>query len=310
MNDGLRRLNEFLAECIHYNVNILRDRRIVYVKEWFDAGILCIRHLYNGNGDLMNFQEFQLNYPNVRRTNFLMYEGILKAIKVYKEKQSIRFSNTYKIQENKLWFLIAKGNKKIQAVLSKSEAVPTAISRWNEKYNDNFNWEKIFQHCIMTTADVQLRWFQMRILHRLLPTEKYLHTCKIAGSPLCNFCNAEQQTIEHLLWKCTFIKPFWDSLLNLLKQKCTHTNNLDFNETLIIFGVNNQTVTDSGLNKIILWAKFFIYKSKMQKVVPQFEAFITILKNRIMMEKYLAKVRGRENSFTKTWNPYRSLTDP
>jgi hypothetical protein len=294
-------LDEFMAECIHYNINILRDRQVIFVKEWCDAGIVHIRHLVNALGAFMSFQEFQTNYPNVRRTGYLMYEGILRAIRRYSQKLKIHLSNNFKIFDTKIWFIMTKGNKWIQFCLAESEEIPTAVKRWNEKINYNFTWEKIFQLCFKTTQDVQLRWFQLRILHRILATEEYLHTCKIVNSPLCNFCNAENQDIVHL--------NFWQALLNLLKDKCTHTGNLAWNDMLIVFGMSNRIITDIGLDKIILWAKFYIFKSKMQKTVPSIQAFLPILKYKVSIEKYLSKMNGSERRYTQTWTPYMTMVN-
>jgi hypothetical protein len=300
-------LDEFLAECIHYNINILRDRRIVFVKEWMDAGIIYIIHLINDNGTLMSFQDFQARYPNIMRTNFLMYEGIITAIRAYQHKLLIDFSRIYKNMDPKVWTIIMKGNKQIQSQLLKSDSVPTAIGKWNGKYDYNFFWDKIFKLPFNTTIDVQLRWFQLRVLNRILPTEKYLHTCKIVDSPLCKFCLREDQTIEHLFWKCPVVKTFWDSLLVVLKDKCVHADNLRLNEILIIFGMCNQTVTDRGLDNIILWAKFYLYKSKMQRVIPNIQGFLPILKSKINIEKYISRVNGTEKKYEHNWRPYLSL---
>ena len=35
-------VNEFMSECLHCNVNIKRGKRVVYVKDWFDAGNLFV----------------------------------------------------------------------------------------------------------------------------------------------------------------------------------------------------------------------------------------------------------------------------
>jgi len=78
-------MDEFLSECIHYNVNVLRDRRIVFVKEWCDNGIFFIRQMIGANGNFMSFREFSLQNPNIVRTNYLMYEGILNSIRQYIE---------------------------------------------------------------------------------------------------------------------------------------------------------------------------------------------------------------------------------
>ena len=109
------------------------------------------------------------------------------------------------------------------------------------------------------TADVQLRWFQARLLHRLLPTNKFIFHCKIVDDPLCSFCNQEIETIRHLLWNCYVVKAFWEGLNSLLIANCAHCQNILFSEELVLFGTKNGIETDITLELIILMAKFYIY---------------------------------------------------
>jgi hypothetical protein len=301
-------LNEFMAECIHYNVNICRGRNVVFVREWVREGIINIRHLLNERGDdFLLYQEFQTKYPNVGRTDFLVYQGIINAVKQYKRKVGVDVSNNFKIFENKVWFGIVKGNRYIQSMLNKTTDTPTAISRWNGKYNTNLNWNKIFIHCFKTTVDTQLRWFQMRLIHRILPTERYLFVCKIVESSLCSFCNAEVESIEHLFCNCTTIRMLWNSLLQEIKRNCVHAENLHFSEQLILFGTCERTVTDRGLDLIILWTKFYIYKTKLQKRNANYNNLLQSVRNRWRIEKYAFIARGRRETFEAIWTPYRSL---
>ena len=55
---------DFLRECIHYNVNILRDNHTVILKEWFDAGILHVHSLLDDTGNWLSFDEFKKKISN------------------------------------------------------------------------------------------------------------------------------------------------------------------------------------------------------------------------------------------------------
>ena len=299
-------LDEFLAECIHYNIHIVRDRKVIFVKEWCDAGIFWIRQLLNDTGSFMNYDEFRQRYPTIVRTNFLMYEGIITAIKEYRRTIDIELSNEFKIFEPKVWHIVEKGKNHIKSLLSNSGAIPTAVTRWNEKYI-NLSWKQIFIKCIKSSSDMQLRWFQMRLLHRILPTEKYLHSCKIVESPLCSFCKAENETIDHLFFQCRKTKLLWDRLLALINDKCIHVHNLHFDVKLIIFGMSEGIATDRGLERIILWTKFYVYKCKMQKTEPTFQALIQSMKYRWKNEKYISILNNSHGNFNRIWVPYLSL---
>jgi len=71
----------------------------------------------------------------------------------------------------------------------------------------------------------------------------------------------ENQTIEHLFYRCQRVMQFWNALTVLIQDKCQHAHNLRIDEKLVIFGMSQGIMTDQGLDKIIMWSKFHIYKS-------------------------------------------------
>ena len=299
-------IDEFMSECIHYNINITRDKKVIYVKEWCDEGVIKIGQLVNADGNFMTFDEFRLEYPNVERTNFLIFEGIIKGIKQYLRKCDLQLSPAFKIGDPKLWTCLRRGNKFIQQMWIRCDIAPVAVDKWNKQFI-NLNWKLIFTRCFQISVDTRLKWFQARILHRLIPTEKFLHACKIADSPLCVFCKGEIETIVHLFWHCDLIKTFWKDLLTLLKSKCLGCEALVFTEQLVLFGVSENIVTDKVLDLIVLHAKFYIFKCKLQKALPVLQVYLKILGKVYTDEKFLATISGKYYDFCIQWMPYMSI---
>ncbi len=61
--------------------------------------------------------------------------------------------------------------------------------KWTDNLHINLNdsdWQKIFMLIRGTTLDANLRVFQYKILHRVLPTNKLLHIYRIKPSPECD----------------------------------------------------------------------------------------------------------------------------
>ncbi|WP_419635471.1 hypothetical protein, partial [Thiolapillus sp.] len=117
------------------------------------------------HGEYLNLNDFTNQFPHIKM-NFLVYEGIITAIKKYPKKDSVELSVCL---NTKVWTIIQRGNKAVQTALDKSEA---AVNKWNKIYNSPLNCKKIFTKTRKTTLDTQLRWFQLRMLHRILPTNK------------------------------------------------------------------------------------------------------------------------------------------
>ena len=191
-------------------------------------------------------------------------------------------------------------------MFQKDNELPTAAIKWNSEI-PNLDWKTIFKHSIKISPDPQLKWFQARILHRILPTGKYLHLCKLTQSPLCVFCDSHVETLVHLFWGCDFVNSFWKDFVKLLQEKCSHCDRFNLCQELTIFGTTNKIYTDKAIDSMILYAKFFVYKCKLQENRPQLNYFMTELKSRISLEKALAIRNGKMSAFNDKWKLYISI---
>ena len=129
------------------------------------------------------------------------------------------------------------------------------------------DWSQIFVKAFQSTPDTKLRWFQYRIINRILTTNTFLYKIKLADTKLCTFCKDEEESLTHIFCKCPIVKCFWNNILDWLKGKCDHIYNLVLTDQLIIFGCSEQTITDSVFDLLLLLAKYFIYKCKCQGIM-------------------------------------------
>ena len=299
---------EFLSECLHYNLNIIRDGKTMHDDNWITNGILCIKHLVGLEGKFLNFNEFKDRFPHVR-TNFLLYEGVIRAIKEYQKKVGIELISSQKHNGAKVWNIINKGNKAVRQSISKNENVPTAVQKWNTKFEIQDNWDKIFKRCQKVTKDTRLKWFQLRLLHRILPTNKFLFLCKISESASCTFCKEEEETICHLFWDCRVIQRFWKDFLELLKRQCAGCNNLILSKALILFGEEKETQTDAAIDLILLSAKYYIHRCRLQDSMPILHIFQRMMKETYEVEKYSSQLENKSYKFDLQWFPYLNIVN-
>ena len=80
------------------------------------------------------------------------------------------------------------------------------------------NLENVFENISLTTNDFKLRNFQYKILHRILPTNKFLVKIGIKESDQCNLCMNATDSILHYIWLCPIIKVFWQQVIILLEE--------------------------------------------------------------------------------------------
>ena len=100
------------------------------------------------------------------------------------------------------------------------------------------------------------------------------------------------------------VKLFWKQLTNLIKERCTHANNFEVNEVFILLGHSEFMYSDYVCDIIILLAKLFIYRCKVQRSDLIFKNFLNDVYNRYCCEKVINK---NSQLFINRWQPYLNI---
>ena len=293
------------SESIWLNDNIKVDNQPVFYKLWYDRGIRYICDLLDGNGHLYSYQEFLQKYQ--LQVNFLQYHGIVKAIQSYLNSmdvtlEKIEFPNI--TPQCKFLIKNKKGCHDFHSLFKiDTYKIPNCQVKWEQNLQVNeINWKTVHQIPFKTCVDVKLRWFQYRLLNRILATNSFLYKIKISNSPLCDFCQGESETIEHLFLHCNRTESFWLQFKNLIHNK---TNNRIYLDNKIkIFGVIPK---EKILNMLIILAKNHIYHCKLRKSNPDIMTFIKAIKNAYMVEKYFYCNNLKETEFETRWADWKQI---
>ena len=73
----------------------------------------------------------------------------------------------------------------------------TAKAKILSKYPDvSIDWERLYSLAFETTLDTKLREFQYKLLNLIVFTNKKLYQFQMVESPLCVFCNEEEESLE------------------------------------------------------------------------------------------------------------------
>ena len=299
-------LQSFLDEPLQYNYNLTTGNQVIVNMEWRENNINTIRDLLENDGiTFIDFQTFKTKYVNTPKTNFLNFNGIIRTARMFITKVKNNINNNMKCSFW-VWEKIYSGNKDVKETIDNDNNPPTATLKWDTFFPD-LNWTVIFIKCFKTTIDTQMQWFQARILHRILPTRKYLNTCKIANSSICLQCNDQVETLCHLFWECKFAHKFWLDLEELLVTNCYNCARFKFNLELVVFGTSKNIITDKAIDFLILFAKFYIYKCRFLDTTPNCLSFISCLKNRLRIERTLSLKRNKYIQFQMLWLPYNCI---
>ena len=125
---------------------------------------------------------------------------------------------------------------------------PTAVQNGKINFKENTPWKSCF-HQLSKIDDVNIKRFQMRIMHRIMHriigTNVMLKEIGVINNNKCSFCLIAKDTIQHIFWECKHSQQFWTRFLVLLKEKCTSCYRLRQSECLILFGIDDNIKTET-----------------------------------------------------------------
>ena len=125
----------------------------------------------------------------------------------------------------------------------------------------------------------------------------------VVENNVCNFCLTEKDTIFHFMCQCEHIQSFWVRSEVCLKEKSLNCARFSVNPTLMLFRHNGKTTTDQGFDFILLHAKFFVYKCRLNKLKPTLEAFMNNLKHTYQADKHVHLMKMTYEKFVQKWTP-------
>ena len=149
------------------------------------------------------------------------------------------------------------------------------------------------------TVETKIREFQYKLLNDIVYTNDKLFRFKMIESPLCAFCQKEDESVEHLLFYCNITENFWLAFSSwIIKQNISMETLTLIN---ILFGVFDDNEDFVILNHLLLIAKSFIYKCKLNKTKPALRVFVEKIKLVYHIERNIAKRNDRLYKHYKKW---------
>ncbi len=98
-------------------------------------------------------------------------------------------------------------------LLNTDPHTPTALQIWFIHYpifkEASANvWSRIFKLPFKTVRDTKIQTFQYRIIHNIIPWNKWLHNIKIKNSPVCDYCNNVDDLQQYFIL-CPKVAECW-----------------------------------------------------------------------------------------------------
>ena len=272
---------------VWYNSKITINHTSVFFDKWYEKGVKVVHDFLDENGNILQRTDFQQKF-DIAFISVMQYNSISCAISYFLRTTGFDFQDMhielpYLPCHIRCMFGNTKCTKTIYNLLNHNTIQPTGILKWKTKLPaiaESIVMRDVFKICFKTTTDSSVQWLQYRILHRILPTNSFLHKIKIATCDLCTFCNLETESIAHVFFHCSRILPLWESL-SMYTYNAT-SERIVFNISNVIFG--EKPSGDIAINFIVLNTKQFIFRCLKQSKLPTFHGLLIHLKFKYNVE--------------------------
>ena len=229
-NENPKNISE---QIIWQNSNIKNNNSLLYFRQWKNKNIYHVKDIYDTNAKkFKTFNQLKTEY-NIPNTEFLNYHRLISSIPTCWKRKLDNIILSVTTEEINIYELLEKTethllNRKLTQVQKErrlkyqNEKLKSQL-KWEAEFPDkNFNWQQIYLNAFDICKDNILQIFYFDFLHRNIATNKFLFRCKLVESSLCDFCNMEIDSIEHIFWTCQQTQIFWNELFKWLVEIGIH----------------------------------------------------------------------------------------
>ena len=286
----------FLQDPIWYNQNVhLKTKRYFYYHDWHARGIL-----YRGHYFVKTFEDLVLEY-DIPIKDRRKYNSLMNGILLDWFYNPPQVQNTIFDEIVESLFANVKVTKLSYNILRSHENPVKAEHFWADALginDDDVDWPSIHESNFKSTIETQIRAFYFKVFHRVICTNQFLHKIGRTDSPLCYFCQNSSESYIHMFCDCDKVLPLWDNLSTFIYKKCSERLNLTTFQKM--FGLDLLSSEHSrGINFLILYLKFYIYRCKFQQCSPNFQAFLKLVQIKIKTEYRIAEKKGKLSKHLK-----------
>ena len=297
-----------MNEIIWNNKFITVENKPYLFESWLKAGIMRVSDLLNSDGSFMSHNQIE-NVYNVK-SNFLQVLQVRHSLPIHWRQMLVDHEGSNLPAPNKIHILDKLVNidqiscKLFYWILvSIKKREPQCKIKWAQNFPlftrvDHTIWPRIFETPYKITRETRLQSFQYRLIHRIIPCNKWLYNITVKKSSKCAFCDNEDDLLHYFIY-CHKTDLFWKCFFNWWYA----ISDITIDETLeehILFGYPGNSDVEKVLNYCVLLAKWFIHCKKIQeKSDLDLYEYLIVLKERLSIEKIICS--NNNQSFEK-WN--------
>jgi hypothetical protein len=294
-------------ESLWLNKNIKVNNKELRGALWHNSGINLVHDILNNAGQFLTANEIEtkfnikcdiLKYNTLKDAIPQMWRKILKQMKIPTEAINFNEITCLKINTKIKPINNIKNKDMYWIFVQNVQVIPIICEKiWNKLKLTTSEWKNIF-----TTPKVirntKIRAFQYKLLYNLIPCNAYLKKIKRSITDKCDTCQ-ELDDITHYIYECHEVKTFWDSFARWWKNCSGEV--VSINKKTVLVGITENKIKNQSLNACILFAKWHIYKNKLDNSSIFFYKYLCELKYILVIEQAIAMRNNKMNTYTNMW---------
>lgn len=292
-----------MSEPLWFNRRITHNKKPLFNQCLAKAGLVSVFQVINPNGSLFQYSDIMIKFNvTCNRTIFTDYNKLIAAIPLSWLQTPFTTSDRFEKLSQLLISSFFDNKSRYSIFVSAiTNGVLKPQLNWASDFCTELNWSAIYLSLYTCTIETKLRAFNYKFVMRAIPLNSQLFSFGVIPSPLCTFCNSENETLMHLFFECATINCFWNNVCDFISNHYQIDINCLSHKTKA-FSLDRSNVNVTAINCCLSSARFVINRAKIQNNVPTFNDFFYFMKNLICSERY---VSIRNNKFTehiKKWS--------
>ena len=220
------------------NKEIHIDKRPVFYKDYFEAGVICILGLLFD----LNINEAFSHWPDkITNIRSLQWAGLRHLIPPFLKNIISCPSSappSFSIDDNIFDVKKKKSKDYYSLLVCKIAQYPNVINKLQNDFNFSIDQlRQIFSVPHSVVLEFYVKGFQFKVLNSILYTNSKLYKIGFKTDDLCSFCKAELETLYHLFYQieCSYAKWFWSEFQGYWHQISNQQVHLSLRD--VLFGI-------------------------------------------------------------------------
>ena len=185
------------------------SKESLFVRKWYTLGIKYVTDVVDENGNFLSLDVLKnnCNDQTLHTFDYIRVKTLVtKFVNENNKGEWIQLTRPFIPFHTQILYKSSKGSQDFYKILNVVSNLELKIKKkWSDDIGillSNDDIKSFFVNCFQTIDDNYFKYFQYRIISRILGTNQSLYKFKISDTPLCRLCNQYPETLIHLFVTC------------------------------------------------------------------------------------------------------------